>query len=81
MTVEIPPELEAYVRAVSSDSGRSPTEVLTAALRLYREVEQRRQDLRVEIQLGLQSCQGIPADDVLRELYERANAATSAPGE
>ena len=81
MTVEIPPELEAYVRAVSSDSGRSPTEVLSAALRLYREVEQRREDLRAEIQRGIQSGEGIPADDVLRELYEKANGATSPPAE
>ena len=61
MNVSLTPELEQYIRT-KVDSGRylSASEVVREALRLLEQKEKQLEDLRVEIQKGLDSGRSEP---------------------
>jgi antitoxin ParD1/3/4 len=61
MNVSLTPELEKYIRT-KVDSGRylSASEVVREALRLLEQKEKRLEELRVEIQNGLDSGRSEP---------------------
>ena len=61
MNVSLTPELEQYIRA-KVDSGRylSASEVVREALRLLEQKEKRLEELRVEVQKGLDSGRSEP---------------------
>ena len=61
MNVSLTPELEQYIRT-KVDSGRylSASEVMREALRLLEQKEKRLEELRVEIQKGLDSGRSEP---------------------
>jgi antitoxin ParD1/3/4 len=61
MNVSLTPELEQYIRT-KVDSGRylTASEVVREALRLLEQKEKRLEDLRVEIQKGLDSGHSDP---------------------
>ncbi len=73
MSVDIPQDLVPFVQAVIS-SGRchSETEVVGEALRVFQELEQRRQGLREDIRDGMNSGESIPGDEVFERLERRA---------
>ncbi len=77
MQVEIPSELKPFVQAVIDDGRcKSESEVVGEALRLFQEVEKRRGALRRDIEAGINSGDAIPAEEVFRELEEKARAVT-----
>ena len=63
MNVSLTPELEQYIRT-KVDSGRylSASEVVREALRLLEQKEKRLDELRVEVQKGLDSGRSEPLD-------------------
>jgi putative addiction module CopG family antidote len=73
MTVEIPTDLLPFVQGVIA-SGRchSESDVVGEALRLFREVECRREELRREVLEGINSGESIPGDRVFERLRRRA---------
>ena len=73
MSVDIPPELEQFVQNVI-DSGRCETEseVVCEALRLFQELDKRREQLRQDIEDGMNSGESILGDKVFDRLEKRA---------
>lgn len=73
MSVDIATEFEPFVRDVIA-SGRCGTEseVVHEALRVLRDMEQRRQQLREQIQEGIASGPSIPGEEVFARLERRA---------
>jgi len=67
MTVEIPPDLQQFVhQVIDNGSFKSETEVVGQALRLLQQRQQKIEDLRREIQLGLDQLdrgEGIELDE------------------
>ena len=81
MTVDIPPEFEQYVQSVI-DSGKCQTEseVVGQALRLLQEIDERRRQLREEIEAGIQS-DTIAGEVVFDELEQLAHQIASRNNE
>ena len=72
MNVTIPPELQQFVNSkVASGACESESDVIAEALRVYRDIEQRREQLRRDIQEGIDSGEGIPASAVFERLSSR----------
>jgi putative addiction module CopG family antidote len=73
MSVDIPQELVPFVQAVIS-SGRcsGETEVVSEALRVFQDIEQRRKTLRDDILEGMNSVDSVPGDEVFKRLERRA---------
>jgi putative addiction module CopG family antidote len=69
MAMSIPDDLTPFVEGVIA-SGRcqNEDEVILEALRVFRDVERKRQRLRDEIIAGMESGEPIPADIVFEEL-------------
>ena len=58
MKLAYPPEIDAYVREqIASGRFADETEFATAALRLYRELEQRHQELRSQVQHSIEQAE------------------------
>jgi|GEM_PF-328643 len=73
MSVDIPADLVPFVQAViSSGRFRSEEEVVSEALRVFQEVEERRKRLREDIRDGMNSGDSIPGDEVFARLERRA---------
>jgi putative addiction module CopG family antidote len=76
MPTAIPGELQDFIeREIASGKFRSEEEVVSTALRLLREREQRHDALRSDLQEGaadLDSGGRLTAEDVFRRLRERA---------
>jgi putative addiction module CopG family antidote len=73
MSVEIPADLLPFVEGVIA-SGRctSESDVVGEALRLLRDMESRREELRREVLEGINSGESIPGDEVFAKLRQRA---------
>lgn len=73
MSVSIATEFVPFVRDVIA-SGRcgTETEVVNEALRVFRDIEQRLQQLREQIQEGIDSGPSIPGEEVFARLELRA---------
>jgi putative addiction module CopG family antidote len=83
MTVEIPPEFTQFVSgAIDRGAFRSESEVVSAALRLLRDREQRLEELRKEIRPALERLdrgEGIHLDDAgLDAFFERVESRGTA---
>ena len=76
MNVSLTPELEQYIRT-KVDSGRylSASEVVREALRLLEQKEKRLEELRVEIQKGLNSGRSEPLN--MEEIKAKARIRLS----
>lgn len=79
MEIKLTPEQETMIaRKVESGQYASASEVMRDALRLLEaydeEYQARLAALRAEIQKGIDSGPGIPADEAFRELWERIEA-------
>lgn len=80
MQVEIPREFEPFIHAqVQNGHCGTESEVVAEALRLLREIESRREELRRDIAAGMQSGEGVPADVVFRHLREKVRNLSSRP--
>ena len=74
MTVDLPPEVQPIVdQAIANGRGENESDVVCQALRLYEQLEKRRDALRREIQEGVGSGGSIPGEIVFQELEELAN--------
>lgn len=57
MSVDIPPDLESYVsKEISSGSYASPEELVGDALRLFRELRARQEQLRADVRVGIEQA-------------------------
>ena len=80
MSVDIPQDLLPFVQAViSSGRCRSETEVVSEALRVFQDIEQRRKTLRDDILDGMNSGDSIPGDEVFKRLERRAAELAARP--
>jgi len=74
MSIELPLDLEPIIhQAIASGRGADEVDVVRQALRLYAQVEQRRESLRREIASGVESGDSIPGEIVFQELEQLAN--------
>ena len=73
MTVDIPADLLPFVQDVIA-SGRcmSESDVVGEALRLLRDMESRREELRRDVLEGINSGESIPGEEVFAKLRQRA---------
>jgi antitoxin ParD1/3/4 len=90
MTVEIPPDLQQFVhQVIDNGSFKSETEVVGQALRLLQQRQQKLDELRQEIQLGLEQLdrgEGIELDEegldaFFEEIKTRSRAELEAERE
>ena len=73
MTVQLPTDVQSIVEeAISSGRCTDEADVLRRALRLYEQFENRRETLKREIEVGIQSGDSIPGDVVFQELEQLA---------
>jgi len=74
MSIELPLDLQPIIhQAIASGRGADEVDVVRQALRLYAQVEQRRQCLRREIAKGAESGDSISGQVVFQELEQLAN--------
>ncbi len=74
MTVDLPPEVQPIVdQAIANGRGENESDVVCQALRLYEQLEKRRDALRREIEKGADSGDSISGELVFQELEELAN--------
>lgn len=77
MTINLPADLAGFVNElVVSGRFASDNAAIVEGLRLLRQMEQRREELRAEIRKGDEGP-GIPYQDVLRELDDLTAQRTS----
>ncbi len=82
MSIELPLDLQPIIRqAIASGRGTDEVDVVRQALRLYAQVEQRRQSLRSEIAKGIESGDSISGEVVFQELEQLANQLAERGGE
>jgi putative addiction module CopG family antidote len=80
MSVDIPQDLVPFVLAmISSGRCRSESEVVSEALRVFQDIEQRRKNLRDDILEGMNSGDSIPGDEVFKRLERRAAELAARP--
>lgn len=82
MTVDLPPDIQTIIdHAIASGNCKDEADVVRKALKLYEQFEQRRDELRREIEKGVLSGDSIPGDDVFKQLEQLAGelATTSGP--
>lgn len=84
MTIELPADVQPIIRrAIASGRGRDEVDVVRQALRVYDQLEQRRQSLRREMEKGVASGTAIPGEIVFQQLEELAGqlgAGAGVPG-
>jgi putative addiction module CopG family antidote len=72
-SVDIPQDLMPFVQSVISNGRhRNESEVVEEALRIFQELEQRREALRANIVEGMNSGESIPGDEVFNRLERHA---------
>jgi antitoxin ParD1/3/4 len=80
MTIQIPAEFQQFVRQViERGSFGTETEVVSEALRLLQTLDLRQDELRRELQVGLDELnrgEEVDGEDVFRDLRERLAALT-----
>lgn len=81
-TYAIPAEFEAFIKdAIASGRYRSEEEVLNTALRIWREREEKLEELRAEIQIGIDQLENSQWSDgeeaIERILAVRRDAQTT----
>jgi putative addiction module CopG family antidote len=82
MSIELPLDLQPIIRqAIARGRGTDEVDVVRQALRLYAQLEQRRESLRSEIASGVQSGDSISGEVVFRELEQLANQLAEPAGE
>lgn len=82
MSIDLPLDLQPIVhQAIASGRGADEVDVVRQALRLYAQVEQRRQSLRREIEKGVESGDSISGEVVFEELEQLANQLAEHAGE
>jgi len=82
MSIELPLDLQPIIhQAIASGRGADEVDVVRQALRLYAQVEQRRQSLRREIARGVESGDSISGQVVFEELEQLANQLAECTGE
>ena len=82
MSIDLPLDLQPIVQhAIASGRGADEVDVVRQALRLYAQVEQRREALRREIGKGVESGDSISGEVVFRELEQLANELAERAGE
>ncbi len=82
MSMELPLDVQPIVQqAIASGRGADEVDVVRQALRLYAQVEQRRQSLRREIAKGVGSGDSISGEVVFQELEQLANQLAECVGE
>ena len=80
MSIDIPSELEPFVQdVIRRGVYQSADEVVVEALKVLRDIERRRSELRADIRAGLAS-EGLPAEMVFMEL-DRLAAQLAKEGE
>ncbi len=81
MSIELPLDLQPIIRqAIASGRGADEVDVVRQALRLYAQVEQRRQSLRHEIAKGVESGDSISGEVVFGELEQLASRLAEHAG-
>ena len=83
INISLPPELEDMVHAkVEAGLYNSPGEMISVALHVLDDRDQFRQmkleKLRTEIQKGVDSGPGIPADEVFRQVHAAIDAVAES---
>jgi putative addiction module CopG family antidote len=82
MSIELPLDVQPIIQqAIASGRGADEVDVVRQALRLYAQVEQRRQSLRREIVKGIESGDSISGEVVFQELEQLANQLAECAGE
>lgn len=73
MTAEIPPDLVPFVhRVIASGRYSSESDVVGEALRLFRDMDLWREELRRDVAEGINSGESIPGEGVFARLRQRA---------
>ena len=82
MTIELPPDVQPIIQqAIASGRGTDEVDVVRQALRVYDQLEQRRQSLKREIETGVSSGASIPGEIVFQQLEQLADQLASGAGE
>lgn len=82
MSVDIPSDFIPYVQSlISSGRCESETQVVTAALRLLRQTDENRQQIRVLVLEGVHSGDSIPESAVFKRLDEILHHSPAATDE
>lgn len=82
MSIDLPLDLQPIIhQAIASGRGADEVDVVRQALRLYDQVEQRRQSLRREIKKGVESGDSISGEVVFEELEQLASQLAEHEGE
>jgi putative addiction module CopG family antidote len=80
MTI-VPADVQPIIhQAITDGRGTDEVDVVRQALRLYAELEQRRQSLKREIDQGLESGASIPGELVFEELERLADQLAANTG-
>jgi putative addiction module CopG family antidote len=73
MTIELPADVQPIIhQAIASGRGTDEVDVVRQALRVYDQLERRRQSLRREIDKGVASGDSIPGEIVFQQLEQLA---------
>ena len=79
MTIELPADVQPIVeQAIASGRGADEVDVVRQALRLYAQIQQRRQSLKSEIEKGVVSGDSISGEVVFQELEQLADQLAKA---